>query len=77
MQTNQITLNVDPDTASAFLRASDEEQQRIAVLVRSQLRRSRKETADELEKLMNKMSAYAKEQGMTDEILREILSERG
>ncbi len=75
MQTEKITLDVSPKAALAFRRASPEEQKRIRNLIEVSLM-SQEDAAQELGRSMDDMSRTARERGLTDDILQEILNEK-
>jgi hypothetical protein len=72
MQTEEITIRVDADLATAYQEASDEERQKFDLLLNLRLRdatrprRSLKETARDI-------GRKARERGLTPEILESIL----
>jgi len=75
MGTEPITLQVDPDAANIFKSASDEERQKVQVLLGIWLRQLGKEEARPLREMMDEISSKAKARGLTAEALEEILKE--
>ena len=74
MQTEKISFEVSRKTAQAFWSASPEERQRIQAMIEMSLM-SREEAADQLERIMDDMSRTARERGLTDDLLEEILND--
>lgn len=74
MKKEKLTLEVPSATARAYKRASDPEKERVASAVSLALQ-TPDAAADELETLLDRMSATAKERGMTEEKLRGLLEE--
>ncbi len=74
MQTEKIYLDVSQKAAQAFRRASAEERQYIQAMIEVALM-SRKEAADELGRIMDTMSRTARERGLKDDMLEEILND--
>ncbi len=78
MQTEPITINVDPKTAWAYHNASPEERERVEERTREVLRlalMSKEDAAAEFKYLTHEMSEYARAQGLTPEKLDELLRE--
>ena len=75
MGTEPITLQVDPDAANIFKSASDEEREKVQVLLGIWLRQLGKEEARPLREMMEEISSNAKARGLTAEALEEILEE--
>jgi hypothetical protein len=74
--TRNITLPVDASAALAYQAASKEEQMKLGTFFSILMKeRSREKDAASLLEIMDRMSDYAEKQGLTDEILEEILSE--
>ena len=74
MQTEKISFEVSRKTAQVFRSASPEERQRIQAMIEMSLM-SREEAADQLERIMDEMSHTARERGLTDDLLEEILND--
>jgi hypothetical protein len=74
MTTDTITIRVDPLIAQCFNAASAEQQRRLELLLNLRLREAF-DTAESLETLMRQMSRTAQENGLTPEILEDILSD--
>ena len=74
MQTEKISFEVSRKTAQVFRSASPEERQRIQAMIEMSLM-SREEAADQLERIMDDMSRTARERGLTDDLLEEILND--
>ncbi len=72
-----ITIPVDAETARIYAAASDEERRRIQVLLRLQLRAWIAGPQRSLSEIMDAIGAKAEQQGLTPEILAEILREEG
>ncbi len=75
MQTEKISFEVSRKTAQAFRSASPEERQRIQAMIEISLM-SREEAAEQLERIMDDMSRTARERGLTDDLLEEILNDK-
>ncbi|MFI5263945.1 MAG: hypothetical protein ACHQM6_05470 [Candidatus Kapaibacterium sp.] len=77
MMTQTISIPLDTDVANFYLNASDQEKLRLQWLLNLWLK---KEVMDvpkrSLEEIMDEAGRSAKESGLTEEVLREILSER-
>jgi hypothetical protein len=69
--TTTITVDVDPETAEAYANASDQERKKVRMLLRIGLRPDRSKEA--LSRIMDKIGAEAEANGMTPEILEDIL----
>ncbi|MGF1523377.1 MAG: hypothetical protein ACFBSF_13765 [Leptolyngbyaceae cyanobacterium] len=78
-QTEEITIKVAPDVATAYRNATEIEQTQIqlklAALMRVQLSGGRAEAIHRLRQTMNVMSEEAQANGLTPEILESILNE--
>lgn len=74
MQTEQITINVDSETARAYRRSGEQDQRKLDFLLSLRLQEAFR-TDTSLEELMRGISRKAMERGMTPEILESILSE--
>ncbi|MEM1043994.1 MAG: hypothetical protein AAGI91_15375 [Bacteroidota bacterium] len=72
MQTEEIILTVPSDVARRFRDATPEQRERAKEAV-AQAVMSRDEQVRELERRMNQMAATARERGLTDARLEELL----
>lgn len=72
--TDQITVSVDPDVASAYRLASDTERRKLDLLVNLRLRDATRSKAS-LKDIMAEISRKAQERGLTPDILESILDE--
>jgi hypothetical protein len=75
MSTEVITLEVDSEAARAFKSASDEEREKLQVLLGIWLREYAKTDVISLKGTMDEISKNAFEKGLTPEILKSILEE--
>jgi len=74
--TQNITLPVDASAALAYQAASKEEKMKLGTFFSILMKeRSQEKNSASLLEVMDRMSDYAEKQGLTDEILKEILSE--
>ena len=75
----EITIIVPSDIACAYRQASQQEQEqiqtKIKVMMSLELEEKRKEAAKRLSILMDKASEEAQANGLTPEILQEILAD--
>ena len=74
MKTDEITIRVDADSARAFRSASEQDRQKLEVLLGLRLRESLSDQGSLLE-IMDEISREAAANGLTPEILRSILKE--
>ena len=74
MQTEEITIRVDPEAARAYRAAPDEMRRKLDFLMNMRIHDAMR-TADSLEDVMRDISGKGKERGMTPEILESILHE--
>ncbi len=72
MQTE--TINVRPEVARAFRKATQEQRRRAETAMAVALM-SREEAVRELEQIMDRMSDTAQQRGLTPEKLEELLAE--
>lgn len=75
MEPTTIKIPVSPNVAKAYLCASEEEKRLIGQLVAAVLPRRRKPSLAELRAIAKRASAEAARNGLTPEILDEILNE--
>ncbi len=75
MRVDQITVSVDPDVASAYRSASDEDRRKLDLLVNLQLRDATRSKTS-LKDIMLEISRNAQQRGLTPEILQSILDEQ-
>ncbi len=74
MQTEEITIRVDPDAARAYRAASPEERRKLDLLLSLRLHDALR-PGGSLKGLMRDISRKAQERGLTPEILESILHE--
>lgn len=74
MATEQITVSVDSDVASAYMAASQSERQKLDLLVSLHLREVTRSTQS-LREIAAEVSKKAQQRGLTPEILKTILDE--
>jgi hypothetical protein len=75
MQAHAITIQVTPEAADVYESASEAERRKLDALVSLRLTEAR-QTSRPIEEIMREASAEARERGLTEDILNEILSER-
>ena len=75
MQTQQITIQVTPEAAGVYESASERERRKLDALLSLRLTEAR-QTSRPIEEIMRDATAEARERGLTEDILNEILSER-
>lgn len=76
MTTIPLTIHVEPDTAHAFLAASEEEDRRkMELLLGLQLGRLVSTNQETLGEIMDRMGREAEANGMTPESLQTILDD--
>ena len=78
MQTEEITLRVPADIARAFHNAPPEAREQVSTKVGEVLRyalMTRGEAVREFERIADQMSKTARERGLTDERLQELLDD--
>ncbi len=68
-----ITIQVDEDIAKAYQEADSNERQKIQLLVNTWLRQAMKKRS--LDDIINEMQQQANANGLTQEILNEILKD--
>jgi hypothetical protein len=73
MTTVPITLHVDPESAKAFETASEEERNKIEVMLGLRLKELLVPTGITLREAMDQLGREAEERGLTPEILESIL----
>ncbi len=73
MITNEITIHVSPEVASAYRSASEEDRRKMELLASLHLRRYLR-SSDSLQEAVAAMSEEAIRNGMTPEILESILN---
>lgn len=74
----QVSIPLNDETASLYLRANREKKRKAEFLVNFWLKdffKTRKKAKDELFEIMDEISAIAKSNGLTPQILEEILTE--
>lgn len=72
-----ITIPVDSETARIYAAASDEEQRRMQLLLRLQLRAWIADPQRSLSNIMDAIGEKAEQQGLNPEILAEIVRDEG
>ncbi len=73
--TDQITVSVDPDVATAYRLASKSDRRKLDLLVNLRLRDATHSKAS-LKDVMLDISQNAQQRGLTPEILQSILDEK-
>jgi hypothetical protein len=74
MDTREITIRVDAEAAKAYAAASSEEREKIDLLLSLRLSQVTGPSAS-LEQVMREISEAARERGLTEERLSEMLRE--
>jgi Flp pilus assembly protein TadB len=74
MQTEEITIHVDPGAAQAYRTAPDVVRRKLDLLLSIRLQDALR-TGGSLQDLMREISRKAQERGLTAEILESILDE--
>jgi len=74
MQTESITIHVDPAAARVFNTASEEERRKLEALLSLRLMEAARSKESLLE-IMDEISRKAQERGLTPDILQAILGE--
>lgn len=82
MQAEEITVKVPSEAARAYRNAAPEERIRIEKSLRLSIQAQTnkaafEEATENLERTMDDIGRKARERGLTDEILRDILDEKG
>lgn len=75
MTNETITINVSPDIALAYHRATEAQKQRLQMLIGLFFNQNKLNEQDTLGLIMDEISDRAIEQGLTPEILESILHE--
>ncbi len=75
MQTEEITIHVDPAAAQAYRAASEQEREKLDILLNLRLHDAL-HPAGSLTDLMREISRKSQERGLTPEILDAILHEQ-
>ena len=73
METKEITIRVSPQAASLYEAASVQDRRKLDLLLSLKLNEVRSSTRSLVE-IMHEASAEAKTQGLTPELLQEILN---
>jgi hypothetical protein len=73
--TDTITISVDADTARKYRDATDDERRAYDLMLSLRLRMLTNPPTRTLKEVMADMGRYAAEQGMTEEVLNDILRE--
>ncbi len=74
MTTQEITIRVDPNAASAYLAASEEGRRKLDLLLSLRLRDVTR-PGESLEEIVRDVSRRAQERGLTPEILDSFLND--
>jgi hypothetical protein len=74
MQTEEITIRVDPETARAYRAASEQQRRKLDLLLTLRLHDALRPSGS-LKELMRDISRKAQARGLTPEILESILDE--
>ena len=74
MSTATITIEVDSETARDYQDASAEQRRKLDALISLHLRRAM-QSKQSLREVMDSISQKAKERGMTQDVLEQILNE--
>ena len=75
MQTQEITIRVDPEAANAYLAASEEERRKLDLLLSLRLQ-DVTQRGETLEEVMRDISLRAQQRGLTPEILESLLHDQ-
>jgi hypothetical protein len=75
MQTEEITIHVNPEAAQAYRAASEQDRRRLDILMSLRLQDALRPSGS-LTDLMREISRSARERGLTPEILEAILHEQ-
>jgi len=69
-----ITITVDSEAAQAFAAAPPEDRRKIEALLNLRLRELTLGSRKSLQQIMDEIGKHAEQQGMTPELLRELLN---
>jgi len=72
MQTQEITIRVDPEAANVYLAASEEDRRKLDLLLSLRLHDIGR-PGESLEQVMREIGRRAQERGLTPEIFESIL----
>jgi hypothetical protein len=75
METQEIKIRVSPQAADMYQSASEEERSKLDLLLSLKLREIGSSSRS-IKEIIREASREAQAQGLTDEVLREILSEQ-
>jgi hypothetical protein len=75
METDEITIRVNPDAAIAYRSASEEERHKLDALLSLRITDATR-SKESLTQIMREISQQAQARGVTPEILRAILDDR-
>lgn len=75
METQEIRIRVSPQAANTYQSASEEERSKLDLLLSLRLSEIGRSSRS-LKEIMHETSREAQAQGLTEEILREILNEQ-
>ena len=73
MLSQEITIRVDPEAASAYLTASEEDRRKLDLLLSLRLQ-DVTQPGESLEEIMRDISSRAQERGLTPEILGSLVN---
>ena len=73
MGTEIVTIQVDPQTARVYSKATEEERQKMQLLLRLRLQELTTRPARRLEEVMDEISQKAEARGLTPTILESLL----
>lgn len=74
MQTQEITIRVDPEAASAYLAATEDDRRKLDLLLSLRLQ-DVTQPSESLESVMREIGRRAQERGLTPEFLESILND--
>jgi hypothetical protein len=74
MSTIPVTITVDSDAAQAFAAVSPENRRKIELLLNLRLRELTLDSKKSLQQVMDEIGAEAQRNGLTSEILAELLN---
>jgi hypothetical protein len=75
MQTEEITIRVDPEAARAYRSASEQERRKLDLLLSLRLHDALNPSGS-LQDLLHELSRKAQDRGLTPEVLESVLHDR-
>ena len=72
MQTREITIRVTPEAANVYESASEQDRRKLDVLLSLRLSEA-KGPSRSISEIMSEASEQARERGLTEELLKELL----